>query len=226
MFPTHSPNVSSLQMEMSELRTILLEVTDRSLVLIDELCRGTEVQKGTAITASVIEFLDSVECLGVLSTHLHGLLDMELNVKRLVNKAMGTQVVNGVLTPTWKMEDGCCRESLAFETARNEGIPQAILERARQLYVSYHSLDNVLNRSELTVHAATPQLLEKRKELESAINDVGYSRSQDILDAKLPEQVDCHFQFTISDRIHGAQDETTCRIGIFPLHVTVLFALF
>lgn len=122
-------------MEMSELRTILCEVTSRSLVLVDELCRGTEVQKGTAIAASVIEFLDSVGCVGVLSTHLHGLLDMKLNVKNVVYKAMGAAMVDGVLKPTWKMGDGCCRESLAFETARCEGVPESVLQRAEQLYV-------------------------------------------------------------------------------------------
>lgn len=118
------------------MRTILREVTNTSLVLIDELCRGTEVQKGTAIAASVMEFLDSAGCVGVLSTHLHGLLDMKLNVKNVVYKSMGTTMVDGELKPTWKMEDGYCRESLAFETARREGVPESVLQRARQLYVT------------------------------------------------------------------------------------------
>ncbi|KAI5081703.1 hypothetical protein GOP47_0001446 [Adiantum capillus-veneris] len=139
MMPQDSPadGKSSFQMEMSELRTILQGITSRSMVLVDEICRGTEVQKGTAITASVIEFLDSAGCMGILSTHLHGLLDMKLDVKNLVYKAMGTTIIDGALKPTWKMDDGCCRESLAFETARSEGVEESVLDRARELYAMY-----------------------------------------------------------------------------------------
>ncbi len=66
---------------MAELKTILEEATDRSLVLVDELCRGTDVGKGSFIAASVIETLDRIGCMGVLSTHLHDLLDMELRTR-------------------------------------------------------------------------------------------------------------------------------------------------
>lgn len=119
---------------MSELRTILAEATSRSLVLIDELCRGTEVQKGTAIAASVIESLDHIGCLGVLSTHLHDLLDMKLRVRNVVQKSMGVKEIDGRIEPTWKLVDGACRESLAFEVARKEGVPDSVVQRAMEIY--------------------------------------------------------------------------------------------
>ncbi|KAH9307958.1 hypothetical protein KI387_035869, partial [Taxus chinensis] len=128
---------SSFQMEMSEMRSILSEATKRSLVLVDEICRGTEVQKGTCIAASMIEELDSIGCIGVISTHLHGLLDLPLKAKNLVHKAMGTDIINGQIKPTWKLRDGVCRESLAFETARCEGIPENVVRRAAELYASF-----------------------------------------------------------------------------------------
>lgn len=127
---------SSFQMEMYEMRSILCEATNRSLVLIDEICRGTEIQKGTCIAASMIEELDSIGCMGIISTHLHGLLDVSLNARDIVYKAMGTETINGQTKPTWKLIDGACRESLAFETARCEGIPKNIIMRAEQLYSS------------------------------------------------------------------------------------------
>lgn len=119
---------------MSELRTILAEATDRSLVLVDELCRGTEVQKGTSIAASVIESLDRIGCIGILSTHLHDLLDMKLQVKNVVQKSMGLRIIAGRVQPTWKLMSGPCRESLAFEVARKEGIPENVVQRAEELY--------------------------------------------------------------------------------------------
>ncbi|MCO5557445.1 hypothetical protein L7F22_011009 [Adiantum nelumboides] len=158
MMPQDSPadGKSSFQMEMSELRTILQGITKRSLVLVDEICRGTEVQKGTAITASVIEFLDSVGCMGILSTHLHGLLDMKLDVTSLVYKAMGTARVDGMLKPTWKMDDGFCRESLAFETARSEGVAESVLNRARELYIMYYESPQSAVTNEAVVSIASP----------------------------------------------------------------------
>lgn len=124
---------SAFQMEMSELRTILVEATGQSLVMADELCKGTEVYKGTFIVASVLEHLDNICCMGILSTHLHGLLDLELKVKRVVRKAMEAKEMNGQLKPTWRLVDGVCRESLAFEMARREGVPEKVIDRAEAL---------------------------------------------------------------------------------------------
>ncbi len=119
--------------EMSEVRTILAEATDRSLVLVDEICRGTDVEKGSFIAASVVEALDHIGCIGILSTHLHNLLDMELQTSNVVLKAMGTKEVNGRVEPTWKLGDGACRESLAFDVARKEGVPEPVVQRAEEL---------------------------------------------------------------------------------------------
>ncbi|CAA7398957.1 unnamed protein product [Spirodela intermedia] len=127
---------SSFQIEMSELRSLVTGASSRSLVLIDEICRGTETAKGTCIAGSIIETLDAVGCLGIVSTHLHGIFDLPLSVKNVVNKAMGTEIVDGHVRPTWKMGDGVCRESLAFETALKEGFPEAIIRRAGELYLS------------------------------------------------------------------------------------------
>lgn len=146
---------SSFQIEMSEIRSIITRATSRSLVLIDEICRGTETAKGTCIAGSVVETLDAIGCLGIISTHLHGIFDLPLRTKSVVYKAMGSEYVDGQTLPTWKLVDGVCKESLAFETAQREGIPQAIIQRAKELYSSVCAKDLVSRSnsadSELTV---------------------------------------------------------------------------
>lgn len=102
----------------------------------DEICRGTEMAKGTCIAGSIIETLDHIGCLGIISTHLHDIFNLPLTTKSTVYKAMGTEIVDGCTRPTWKLVDGVCRESLAFETAQREGIPEAIIRRAEELYFS------------------------------------------------------------------------------------------
>ncbi|PHU21561.1 DNA mismatch repair protein MSH1, mitochondrial [Capsicum chinense] len=127
---------SSFQIEMSEIRSLITGATSSSLVLIDEICRGTETAKGTCIAGSVIETLDAIGCLGIVSTHLHGIFDLPLKIKRTVYKAMGAEYVDGQPIPTWKLIDGVCKESLAFETAQREGIPEILIQRAEELYNS------------------------------------------------------------------------------------------
>ncbi|KAJ3706354.1 hypothetical protein LUZ61_010059 [Rhynchospora tenuis] len=125
---------STFQIEMSEIRSIVTRATERSLVLIDEICRGTETAKGTCIAGSILETLDRVGCLGIISTHLHGLFDLPIRTNNTVFKAMGAENVNGVIKPTLKLTDGVCRESLAFQTAQREGMPDPIITRAEELY--------------------------------------------------------------------------------------------
>ncbi|KAI3683359.1 hypothetical protein L1987_83862 [Smallanthus sonchifolius] len=175
---------SSFQIEMSEMRSIITRATSQSLILVDEICRGTETAKGTCIAGSIIETLDSVGCLGVVSTHLHGIFNLPLTTKNTVSKAMGIDLVNGKAKPTWKLIDGVCRESLAFETARKEGVSEAIIQRAEQLYNSmyksylnsencegFHEVDNQpAGIQEVTVSSAdeiTNQLEKFWKDVES-----------------------------------------------------------
>lgn len=127
------------QVEMSELRSIIAGTTKKSLVLVDEICRGTETAKGTCIAGSIIETLDQIGCLGIVSTHLHGIFTLPLNIKNTVPKAMGTVCTDGQTKPTWKLTDGICKESLAFETAKREGMPETIIQRAEDLYLSVYA---------------------------------------------------------------------------------------
>ncbi|OVA02308.1 GIY-YIG nuclease superfamily [Macleaya cordata] len=142
---------SSFQIEMSEIRSIITGATSRSLVLVDEICRGTETAKGACIAGSIIETLDNIGCLGIVSTHLHGIFSLPLKTNNTVYKAMGTEIVDGQPKPTWKLIDGICRESLALETAQKEGIPGSIIQRAEELYLSLNGKDVCLGTSDTKV---------------------------------------------------------------------------
>ncbi|KAI3962361.1 hypothetical protein MKX01_005363 [Papaver californicum] len=142
---------SSFQIEMSEIRSIITGATSRSLVLVDEICRGTEMAKGTCIAGSIIETLDDIGCLGIVSTHLHSIFSLPLKTNNTVFKAMGSEIVNGHPKPTWKLIDGICKESLAFETALKEGIPEATIQRARELYLSLNGKDLILQKNSMRV---------------------------------------------------------------------------
>lgn len=140
-------------MEMSEIRSLITGASSRSLVLVDEICRGTETAKGTCIAGSIVETLDKIGCLGIVSTHLHGIFDLPLDTKNAEYKAMATEYVDGQTKPTWRLIDGICRESLAFETAKREGIPETIIQRAEDLYFSAYAEE------------VSPERVEERKKV-------------------------------------------------------------
>ncbi|KAK6161197.1 hypothetical protein DH2020_004578 [Rehmannia glutinosa] len=147
---------SSFQVEMSEIRSIITRATSKSLVLIDEICRGTETAKGTCIAGSIIETLDAVSCLGIVSTHLHGIFDLPLRTKNAVFKAMGAELIDNQTMPTWKLIDGICRESLAFETAQREGVPVELIQRAEELYTSVYAKDSLRTDKSKSKHFIAP----------------------------------------------------------------------
>lgn len=181
------------QVEMSEIRSIITRATSKSLVLIDEICRGTETAKGTCIAGGVIETLDKRTCLGIVSTHLHGIFDLPLRTKNVVFKAMGAELVNNQTMPTWKLMDGICRESLAFETAQREGVPQELIHRAKELYAAVYAKDSLRSDEQLSastiVHTSKMlknRLTDSEKESSSLVKPV---RSADGLSKEVENAV-------------------------------------
>lgn len=201
---------------MSEIRSVVSGATSKSLVLVDEICRGTETAKGTCIAGSILETLDQIGCMGVVSTHLHGIFDLPLATKNTVHKAMGTEIVDGRIRPTWKLIDGVCRESLAFETARREGIPETIIRRAEELYLSinvkadskegsvniYHTnsigedYDSLITRTESSV--GDMKLLQK--EVESAVTIICQKKLIELYKKKITSELAEVFCFAIGVR--------------------------
>ncbi|DBA98847.1 TPA: hypothetical protein ACH3X1_014607 [Trebouxia sp. C0004] len=85
---------SSFAVEMVEMRYVMDDVTEDSLVLVDELGKGTEVRAGAAIAGAMLERLDTIGCRGIFATHLHQLLDMPTHTPSMVNMMMQTRAVS------------------------------------------------------------------------------------------------------------------------------------
>ncbi|PRW39283.1 mitochondrial-targeted muts 1 [Chlorella sorokiniana] len=71
---------SAFAVEMTEMRYVLEDVSQRSLVLVDELGKGTEVRAGASLAGALMEELDRSGCRGIFATHLHALLDLDLEL--------------------------------------------------------------------------------------------------------------------------------------------------
>jgi len=123
---------------MDDLRVVLRDCTPRSLVMVDELGKGTSSRDGAAIAGALLEHLDRAKVSGIFATHLHEILELPLDLKRVQKKRMGLEMTpTGEVTWTYLLEDGECLDSLALETARRYGLPSSLISRAEQLSHSF-----------------------------------------------------------------------------------------
>lgn len=128
--------LSSFAVEISELRDILNLATERSLVLGDEVCSGTESQSATALVASVLEHLDAQGCHFMFATHLHGLLDIPNFLPRdgiSVWHLRVQRTPEGKLIYDRTLQPGAGSSTYGLEVARAMGLPISLLERAHEI---------------------------------------------------------------------------------------------
>ncbi|KAG0090751.1 DNA mismatch repair protein msh6 [Podila epicladia] len=127
---------STFMVELSETSKILAEATERSMVILDELGRGTSTFDGYAIAYSVLHELSTrIGCLGLFSTH-YGTLTTEFERDpNVALKHMACQVdqVNREVTFLYKLIEGVCEKSYGMNVAHMAGVPRAIVERAEEM---------------------------------------------------------------------------------------------
>ncbi|KAJ8674769.1 hypothetical protein QAD02_010555 [Eretmocerus hayati] len=132
---------STFLVELSETASILQHATDYSLVLLDELGRGTSTYDGTAIAASVVDALTKMDCRTLFSTHYHSLVeDFKANEKVtlahmacVVEDEDEDQVSEENVTFLYKLSKGACPKSYGFNAARLAGISSEITKRAQEV---------------------------------------------------------------------------------------------
>ena len=121
---------STFMVEMCETATILRESSTRSLVIVDEIGRGTSTSDGLALARAILENLSRARCFCLFSTHFHELVPATAKLNGI--KTMQTEVQKNNWF-THKLIPGSCSQSFGLEVARQAGVPAAVLKRATQL---------------------------------------------------------------------------------------------
>ncbi len=125
---------STFMVEMSEVSRILENVTDSSLVLLDEIGRGTATYDGLSIAWAVVEHLADNSAAKVLfSTHYHELTELEGSIKGLKNYKFTAKEIDGGIKFMRKIMRGSANKSFGIEVSALAGLPQSVLVRAKQL---------------------------------------------------------------------------------------------
>jgi DNA mismatch repair protein MutS len=140
---------STFMVEMTELADILGRATDRSLVLLDEVGRGTSTADGLAIARAVTEHLhDEVGAWTLFATHHHELTAVAADLPAACNRHFDAERVGGEVSFDHAIRDGPATASYGVEVAGEAGVPDAVVDRARALLDRNREIADAPDRDE------------------------------------------------------------------------------
>ena len=127
---------STFMVEMNEASNILNNISDRSLVLFDELGRGTSTYDGISIAWAIVEYIHENKrgkARTLFATHYHELNEMETSYSRIKNYNVSVHEENGKVIFLRRLERGGSEHSFGIHVARLAGMPQSIVDRADEV---------------------------------------------------------------------------------------------
>jgi DNA mismatch repair protein MutS len=169
---------STFMVEMSETALILNHATDRSLVILDEIGRGTATFDGLSIAWAVAEHLhDSIGCRTLFATHYHELTDLANTKSAVANYNVAVREWNEEIIFLHKILPGAADKSYGIQVARLAGLPKVVVERAKSIL------------SHLELHSVKPEAKSQGPKAKNTVQD------QDALPKSNPPQMDLFADF-------------------------------
>jgi len=142
---------STFMVEMSETASILNQATSHSLVLLDEIGRGTSTFDGLSIAWSVSEYLaNKIKCNTIFATHYHELNYLKNSNSNIENFQVLVEQKNDQLDFTHKIEKGGSNKSYGIEAARLAGVPKEVIEKAKLVLDSLEKKNNL--NTQITIY--------------------------------------------------------------------------
>ena len=134
--------------EMNEVANILRNATARSLLILDEIGRGTSTYDGLSIAWSVVEYISNKAKIGaktLFATHYHELTELEGKIKGVQNYCIAVKENDGNLVFLRKIIPGGADKSYGIAVAKLAGVPEEVTDRAEQIVERLEASD--INRS-------------------------------------------------------------------------------
>ncbi|ASW42814.1 DNA mismatch repair protein MutS [Clostridium isatidis] len=138
---------STFMVEMWEVSNILKNATSKSLVLLDEVGRGTSTYDGLSIAWSVIEYIsknNKLKCKTLFATHYHELTKLEGVIEGVKNYSVAVSEIDDNIIFLRKIVEGGADQSYGIEVAKLAGLPQEVINRAKEILATLEdSSDNI-----------------------------------------------------------------------------------
>ena len=134
---------STFMVEMTEAGNAITNATRKSLILFDELGRGTATFDGMSLAQAILEYIhNNISCKTLFSTHYHELTDLEKTLPDLKNKHVSAKEENGNITFLHKVLDGSVDKSYGINVARLANLPSEVIDRADEILKVYEKKEN------------------------------------------------------------------------------------
>lgn len=135
---------STFMVEMLEARNAIVNATSHSLILFDELGRGTATYDGMSIAEAILEYISkNIKCKTLFSTHYHELTSLDQKFSNIKNVHVSALEENGNITFLHKIKDGAVDKSYGIHVARLAKMPDELLKRADEILKVYESESKV-----------------------------------------------------------------------------------
>ena len=145
---------STFMVEMLEAKNAICNATENSLILFDELGRGTATYDGLSIAESILIYVDrNIKCKTLFSTHYHELTSLESTHKSIKNVHVEAIDNDGVITFLHKVTDGAVDKSYGIHVAALAGMPDEIIKNANVILSSYEQ-----NKKEVNISLPNTQM--------------------------------------------------------------------
>lgn len=162
---------STFMVEMMEASRAIKYATRNSLILFDELGRGTATFDGMSLAQAILEYVaNKIKCKTLFSTHYHELTDMEKTIPNLKNKHVSAVEENGNITFLHKVKDGSVDKSYGINVAKLAGLPDEVIDRASGILNIY---ENKEKKTDTIIQTTLPlNFDEKKSEVEEEVKNI------------------------------------------------------
>ncbi len=160
---------STFMVEMKESANALKNATENSLILFDELGRGTSTYDGMALAGSIIEYIEShIKCKTLFSTHYHELTSMSEYLQGIKNIHVSIYEEDGDVKFLHKVKEGPVDKSYGINVAKLANLPEYVIKKANELLLIYESNSN----KEKKIKQFELELIEEKDELREFIKTI------------------------------------------------------
>ncbi|MCI5969684.1 MAG: DNA mismatch repair protein MutS [Oscillospiraceae bacterium] len=172
-----SAGQSTFMVEMTEVANIINNATEKSLLILDEIGRGTSTFDGLSIAWAVVEYLSDKKLIGAKSlfaTHYHELIALEDEIDGVNNYSIAVKKHGDNITFLRKIVKGGTDDSFGIEVAHLAGVPKKVVERAKEILANIEKGD--FNKE----HKSVNYDMDKKSDEEMASKIIGIIKSYDI----------------------------------------------
>lgn len=165
---------STFMVEMNELANILNNATKKSLLILDEIGRGTSTLDGLSIAWATIEYILQNGGIGaktLFATHYHELIDLEGRLEGMVNYSVGVKEFQDTVIFLHKIRKGGTDKSFGIEVAKLAGLPEELLNRASSLMASLQD-SSELKLSDISISENAPKENDNATNLKELVSTI------------------------------------------------------